>query len=297
MSASYLQPDVIARAEALGLKARSLVEGLRVGEHKSPYRGFSVEFVQHREYVPGDDTRHIDWKVYGRSGRYSIKQYEQETNYIGHILLDGSRSMLYGEGEGNKLEYAKLLAATISYLIIHQRDSAALNVFDSAWRTQIPASGQPGQLQTILRTLESTQPREKTSIGPLLHLLSEKIRRRGLVFLLSDCFDDVESLIGGVRHLRFRGHEVVVFHIMHPDELDLPFDGNVRFEGLEEAEHYLTRPQQIRDTYRRHVVTFLEELRRGCEIHHVDYLLMNTGQPLAGTLAEYLARRQRVRRV
>src|SRR5213592_1783276 len=151
----YLDDKILARAEALGLKARRIVEGLRSGEHKSPFRGFSVEFVQHREYVPGDDIRHIDWKSYGRSERYTIKQYEQETNFAGHLLLDASRSMLYGEDETNKLEYAKLLAACLAYLIIHQRDSASLAVFDAAWRLQLPASGQPGHMQTILHTLES----------------------------------------------------------------------------------------------------------------------------------------------
>src|SRR5687767_3766100 len=163
--ATYLQPDVIAKAQALGVKARTIVEGLRVGDHKSPYRGFSVEFVQHREYVPGDDTRHIDWKSYGRSERYTIKQYEQETTFIGHILLDASRSMLYGEGDENKLEYAKLLAATLAYLIIHQRDSAGLGVFDEGWRARLPVSSQPGHMQTILQTLEGARPKEKTSIG------------------------------------------------------------------------------------------------------------------------------------
>src|ERR1700730_16203206 len=140
--ADYLDPAVIAKAQALGVKARTLVEGLRVGDHKSPYRGCSVEFVQHREYVPGDDIRHIDWKGYGRSERYTIKQYEQETNFVGHILLDASRSMLYGEKETNKLEYCKLLAATLSYMIIHQRDTASLSIFDSAWRAQLPPSSQ-----------------------------------------------------------------------------------------------------------------------------------------------------------
>src|SRR4051812_26384822 len=163
-----LRPDVIARAEVLGLKARTIVEGLRVGDHKSPFRGFSVEFVQHREYVPGDDIRHIDWKSYGRSERYTIKQYEQETTFIGHLLLDGSRSMLYGEGSRNKLEYAKLLAAVLAYLIIHQRDSCSLSVFDNAWRTQLPVSSQPSHVLTILHALESTQPADKTGIAPLL---------------------------------------------------------------------------------------------------------------------------------
>src|SRR5881275_1454378 len=146
----YLQPGVLSRAEALGIKARSIVKGLRVGDHKSPFRGFSVEFVQHREYVRGDDTRHIDWKSYGRSERYTIKQYEQETNFAAHILLDASRSMRYGEGDANKLDYAKLLAASLAYLVIHQRDSAGLAIFDQDWRAQFPPSGQPGHVMTLL---------------------------------------------------------------------------------------------------------------------------------------------------
>src|SRR2546428_4124141 len=167
MSSTYPQPDDLTKAAALGLKARAIVEGLPLGDHRSPYRGFSVEFVQHREYVPGADIRPIDWKGYGRSERYTIKQYEQETTFIAHILLDASRSMLYGEGDANKLEYAKLLAASLAYLIVHQRDSASLSVFDAGWRQQLPASGQPGHVQTILNALESTEPLEETAIGPL----------------------------------------------------------------------------------------------------------------------------------
>src|SRR5580692_6204906 len=233
---TYLDPDAIARAQALGLKARTIVEGLRVGDHKSPYRGFSVEFVQHREYVPGDDIRHIDWKSYGRSERYTIKQYEQETNYIANILLDGSKSMLYGDGETNKLEYAKLLAATLSYMIVRQRDCVSLNVFDSRFRAQLPASGQMGHINTIVHTLEETEPAEKTSIGPLLEQSAEFFRRRGMVFVISDCFDEVEPFLKGLRHLRFQGHDVTVFHIMHHDELEFPFTGNIRFDGLEDLE-------------------------------------------------------------
>src|SRR6185437_7800103 len=176
-----LQPDAIARAEALGLKARGIVEGLRIGDHKSPFRGFSVEFVQHREYVPGDDIRHIDWKSYARSERYTIKQYEQETNFIGHVLLDASKSMLYGDGESKKLEYGKLLAATLAYLIIHQRDTVSLGVFDAGWRVRLPASSQPGHVQTILHTLEDVDPRDKGDIGPLLSDLAQQVRRRALV--------------------------------------------------------------------------------------------------------------------
>lgn len=295
MTTAYLQPDAIAKAQALGLKARTIVEGLRVGDHKSPYRGFSVEFVQHREYVPGDDTRHIDWKSYGRSDRYTIKQYEQETNFIGHILLDASRSMLYGDGPTNKLEYAKLLAATLSYLIIHQRDSASLAVFDSGWRAKLPASSSPGHVLTILSTLEDTKPNEKTAMAPLLHQLAQQVRRRGVVFLISDCFDDVESLLGGLQHLRFEGHDVTVFHVMHPDELEFPLTGMIRFEGLEEKQEVLTRPHLIRPAYQRAVKSYLEILQKGCENNRCDYVLLNTGRPVAEALAGYLARRLRTK--
>ena len=292
---SYLQPDVVARAQALGLKARSVVEGLRVGDHKSPYRGFSVEFVQHREYVPGDDLRHIDWKGYGRSERYTIKQYEQETNFIGHILVDASRSMLYGDGATNKLEYAKLLAATLSYLVIHQRDCASLSIFDSDWRQRLPASGQMGHIQTILHTLEEVQPQEKTSIGPLLHDLANQARRRGLVFLVSDCFDEIEPLMDGLQHLRFRGHEVVVFHILHPDEVEFPFDGLVKFDGMEEKRELLTRPHLIRNAYLKALQKYMADFQAGCERNRCDYVLMNTGRPLAEALTGYLARRLKTR--
>jgi uncharacterized protein (DUF58 family) len=293
----YLKPDIITRAQALGLKARTIVEGLRVGEHKSPYRGFSVEFVQHREYVPGDDIRHIDWKSYGRSERYTIKQYEQETNFVGHILVDASRSMLYGDGETNKLEYAKLLAATLAYMIIHQRDSVGLSIFDSAWRARLPVSGQASHVQTVLQTLIDTSPEEKTSIGPLLHDLAQQIRRRGLVFLISDCFDEPAALLDGLRHLRFDGHEVVVFHVLHPDEIDFPFDGMVKFDALEEQLKLLTRPQLIRPTYLKALQQYLRDFQKGCEANRCDYVLMNTARPLGPELAQYLVRRLRVRAV
>src|SRR5262245_8498858 len=292
----YLRPHILSRAEALGLKARQIVEGLRVGDHKSPFRGFSVEFVQHREYVPGDDIRHIDWKSFGRSERYTIKQYEQETNYIAHLLLDGSKSMQYGDGETNKLEYAKLLTATLAYLIIRQRDSVGLGVFDSEWRAQLPISSQLGHINTIVHTLEETQPAEKTSIGPLLQEIAERVRRRGLVFIISDVFDEVDSFLRGLQHLRFQGHEVTVFHVLHPDEVNFPFTGNVRFEGLEIPEELKTRPHLIRPAYIKTVQAYLAELQKGCESYRCDYVRMDTSRPLEVTLSEYLVRRLQLAR-
>src|SRR5262249_37923810 len=276
---TYLDPEAVARAQVLGIKARTIVEGLRVGDHKSPYRGFSVEFVQHREYVPGDDIRHIDWKSYARSERYTIKQYEQETNFAAHLVVDASRSMLYGHGAMNKLEYAKTLAACMSYLVIHQRDSVSLSIFYTGWREQLPTSGQPGHMQTILRTLESVKPEEKTTIGPLLHDLANLIRRRGLVFLISDCFDTPDNIMDGLRHLRFDGHEVTVFHVLHPDEMEFPFDGMVKFDGMEERLQLLTRPRLVRPAYMRTLKQYLEELRRGSAQNHDASVTSNTARP------------------
>ena len=288
---SYLKPDVLARAESLGLKARQVVEGLRVGDHKSPYKGFSVEFVQHREYVPGDDIRHIDWKGYGRTERYTIKQYEQETNYVGHVLLDGSNSMRYGEGPQNKLHYAKLLAAAVSYTVIKQRDSIGLRVFDSRFRTELPPSSQLGHVQTICRELEALQSAEKTGMGPLLEEFADQVTRRGLVFVISDCFDDVGPLLKGLQHVRFRGHEVVLFHILHRDEEGFPLDGNVRFLDLEGPDQLMARPHLLRPAYLKAVRSFLTELEKGCEASRIDYVKMRTDRPLVASLGEYLVRR------
>jgi uncharacterized protein (DUF58 family) len=289
-----LQPEVLAQAEALGVKARGVVEGLRVGEHKSPFKGFSVEFAQHREYVPGDDPRHIDWKSYGRSERYTVKQFEQDTNFVGHVLLDASRSMLYGTGESNKLAYAKLLAATLAYLIVHQRDSAALGVFADGWRARLPASGQPGHVQTILRTLEAVEPGEKGPIGPLLSELAQQLRRRGLVFLISDCFDDVPALLRGLAHLRFQGHEVIIFQVLHPDEVHFPFDRPTRFLGLEDAARVRTRPRLVRPAYLRALEAFLGELKEGCRASRCEHVLVETSRPLGAVLVEWLVRRSQV---
>ena len=292
MPTSLLQPEILARAEALGLAARQVVEGLRVGDHKSPFRGFSVEFVQTREYVPGDDIKHIDWKGYGRSERYTIKQYEQETNFVAHLLVDGSNSMRYGEGTRNKLAYAKLIAASIAYAVVKQRDSVALRVFDSKWRTELPASSQMGHVHAVCETLEKTDPADKTGMGDLLVEFADRVIRRGLVFVITDGFDDPDDLLRGLRHVRYRGHEVVLFHVLHRDEVDFPLDGNVRFLNLEGADFLLARPHLLRPAYVRIVAEFLKKMEKGCERARVDYVRMMTDKPLGPELAKYLIRRR-----
>lgn len=288
---SYLDPQILARAEALGLKARQVVEGLRVGDHKSPFKGFSVEFVQHREYVPGDDTRHIDWKGYGRSERYTIKQYEQETNFLCHLLLDASNSMRYGAGAANKLEFAKLLAASLAYMTVRQRDTVGLRVFNTGWVAELPPSSSLAHIGAITHTLEGTGPGERTRIGPLLDEVADRISRRGIVCLISDCLEDLPPILDGLRHLRFRGHEVVLFHVLHADEVTLPLDGNVRFVGLEGAEELVTRPHLLRPAYLRIVNQYLADIQKGCDASGVDYVLMRTDRPLGPALSEYLVRR------
>ena len=290
--ATLLQPDVLARAEALGLIARQVVEGLRVGDHKSPYRGFSVSSsCSTASTCPATTSKHIDWKSYGRSDRYTIKQYEQETNFIAHVCVDTSNSMRYGDGPACKLNYAKLLAASLTYLVVKQRDSVGLRLFDHAWRDELPAGSQPGHVQAVCRVLEKAGAGEKSGFGPLLERLADRVARRGIVFLVTDAFDDVQATLKGLRHLRFRGHEVVLFHVLHPDEIDFPLDGNVRFIDLEGADELLARPHLLRPAYLKAVNGFLTELERGCDAAQVDYVRLRTDGPLGTALAAYLIRR------
>ena len=288
-----LDPIAISRAETLGLHARFVVEGYMAGEHKSPYRGFAIEFAQHREYTHGDDPRHLDWKVLGRTDRYYIKQYEQETNYVANLLLDGSESMRYGSGKLTKLHYGKMLAACLAYLILHQRDAAALGVFDTAVRDYAPRSDNLATIHNIMARLAAFAPKEQTNIGAVLHEMVRQIRRKGLVILISDFFDDEAKVLEGIQHLRFGGNEVVVFHLMDPYELEFPFNGQVEFDGLEGIAKIQTRPAEIRKSYLREVEQFRQRLREGCERNNCHYTLVNTAQPLHEVLSAYLAFRLR----
>jgi len=284
-----LDAQAVSRAETLGLSARFIVEGYMAGEHRSPYHGFAVEFSQHREYAPGDDTRHLDWKVLGRTDRYYIKQYEQETNFVAHLLLDGSESMQYGSGRLTKMQYGKILSACLAYLIMRQRDAAALTIFDTEARVHIPRSDNRAALTRILETLAAFQPARPTQIAAQLHDLALKTRRKGLVIIISDLFDDEAAIIEGIQHLRFGGHEVIVFHVLDPYELEFPFRGLVEFEGLEGIPKILTRPNEIRRSYLDELEKFRHQIRAGCEKNQCHYVLARTDQPLAEMLGAYLA--------
>jgi uncharacterized protein (DUF58 family) len=288
-----LDPQTISRAEALGLQARHIVEGYMAGEHKSPYRGFAIEFAQHREYTHGDDTRHLDWKVLGRTDRYYIKQYEQETNYVANILLDGSESMKYGSGAVTKFDYARQIAACLAFLILHQRDAAALGIFDQSIRDYSPRSDNRSTIHRLMGRLAAFQPTQQTGIATVLHDMANQLRRKGIVIVISDFFDDEAKVLEGIQHLRFGGNEVVCFHVMDPYELEFPFTGLVEFEGLENIPKILTRPAELRKTYLREVEAFRTRLREGCEKNQCHYVLVNTKEPLHEVLSGYLAFRLR----
>ncbi len=287
-----LDPEAIQKAEYLGLQARTIVEGYMAGAHKSPFRGFAIEFAQHREYVPGDDTRHLDWKVLGRSDRYYIKQYEQETNFVAHLLLDGSESMQYGSGAVKKMDYGKVMAACLAYLILLQRDAAAVTVFDRGTREQTQRTDSLAKIHQICATLAATPAQGQTGIGETMEELARRARRRGIVILISDLFDEEERIIRGLQHLRFAGHEVIVFHVLDPSELTFPFAGNVEFIGLEQQGRVLTRPAEIRKSYLEEFTAFLDRMQLACERNGCPYLRITTDQPWHEVLSAWLGTRQ-----
>ena len=288
-----LDPSVISSAEHLGLRARQIVEGLMAGENKSPFHGFAAEFAQHREYAPGDDLRYLDWKVLGRTDRTFIRQYEQETNYLAHILLDGSGSMNYGSTSITKLQYGKAIAACLSYVILLQRDAVAIQMFDTAARQLTPRASTPDALDSVLEALASCQAGGQTDVASALHNAAEQISRRGLVIVISDLFDDEQKFLTGLQHLRFVGHEVIVFHVLDPNELEFPFTQPLEFDDIESAETITARPDEIRHSYLEQIQHFCRRVREGCDQNNSHYVLANTGRPLQETLGAYLAFRKR----
>ena len=289
---NYLDPETLQRLGDLELVAREVVEGLRVGGHRSRLRGFSTEFAHHRQYVPGDSLRSIDWRVYGRSDRYYTKLYEAETNFDCHILIDSSSSMTYGSGKVSKLEYAKFLAASLAYLVLKQRDSVGLSVFDSEVRAYLPPRSTMGVLLQIDRLLSETKPTPKTAIAKQLHDVALMMKRRSFVIVLSDFLSDVDDVLAGLDHLRFDGHNVMVLHTLDPHELQFPFEGTWQFDGLEGEEPLITQPERIREDYLANLNEFLTAFRAGCVAGQVDYARVDTSRPPDVVLREFFDQRE-----
>jgi uncharacterized protein (DUF58 family) len=292
-SQQLLDPKMLARLQALPLRARRTVEGYTAGVHRSPFHGFSIEFAEHRDYSPGDDLRYLDWKVFGRTDKYYLKQFEEETNLVCCLMLDTSQSMRYQSDAApmSKLDYARRAAAALAYLVLHQQDSVGLVAFDSEIRSLVRASSNPSHLKEILHVMEGASAERKTSIGPIFHDLAERIKRRGIVIVLSDLFDNVDSLMKGLKHLRHRRHEVILMHVLDPAEVEFPFDEITLFRGLEKLPDVLVEPKALRRAYLAEFARYLHQLKTGCRAQSIDYVLLRTDQSLEVVLSSYLASR------
>jgi len=288
----YLNPQTLASLEGLDLQARMVVEGYVAGLHKSPYHGFSVEFAEHREYARGDDIRHVDWKVWSKTDKNYLKQYEQETNLLAYLMVDTSESMAYASAENvPKLLYAQWVAAALAYMVLQQQDSVGLAVFDDQVRRYLRPSGQPSHLKELLHVLDAQPARWKSDMGVIFHDLAERIKRRGVVVVLSDFFDEPARILSGLRHFRHKRHDVIVFHVLDPAELEFPFRQATLFKGLEDAGEVLADPYALRQAYQAEITGFINELRKGCQMCNVDYVLLRTDEGLDVALSSYLATR------
>ncbi len=294
MSPQYLSSEIISNLSSLSLKARLLVEGLIVGMHKSPYHGFSVEFSEHRLYNPGDEIRNIDWKIWGKTDKYFVKEYEEETNLLSHIILDQSASMSYSSSNISKLDYAKILAASLAYLMLKQQDGVGLTLFDSKIRSSIPPKSKSNHINALFKIMEDIIPGPDTNIGDILHISAESIKKRGLVIIISDFFDDLESIISGIKHYRYKGNEVILFHILDKQELKLDFNERTQFIDLETNETITTDPWHIRTAYQAGIQQFCNNLKINCRKNKVDYTLIDTSQPIEIALFDYLIKRKNI---
>ena len=300
-TSKYLRPEVLSRITGLELRARTVVEGFVSGQHRSPYHGYSVEFAEHREYVPGDDIRHIDWRVFGRADRFFIKQYEAETNLRTHMIVDCSASMRYpdhaGTGRMTKFEYAATAAASLAYLLTHQQDAVGLLTFDSEVRRDIPCASSAAHLWAVLATLEAARLDRPTRMKASFDRVAERLRRRSLVVLFSDLLGDPDEVVRALEQLRFTRHDVIVMHVLDEDERTFPFTDNVLFEGLEQPELQLhADPQSLRTEFLRLMTDFIRTVRDACMDHRIDYVGLSTSDPLDVVLRRYLTARESVRK-
>jgi uncharacterized protein (DUF58 family) len=291
--ATYLRPDIISKIQNLELRARLVVEGFIAGLHRSPYHGFSVEFAEHRQYMPGDEIKHIDWKVFGRTDRFYIKQYEEETNLKAYIILDASRSMAFRSGTNpSKLEYASSIAAALAYLMVKQRDAVGLGVFDETIRSYLPPRSTQSYLKIIFKTLVSLRAGKKTGTGASLHRLAERIKRRGLVVILSDLFDNPSEVTGALKHFRHNKNEVIVMQVLDPAERSFAFGRDAVFKDMETEEKMTTQPYHIRKAYQDAMNRFLDSYKRECRENAIDYVLLDTQTSFDSALLHYLNKRK-----
>ncbi|MBT3217378.1 MAG: DUF58 domain-containing protein [Candidatus Marinimicrobia bacterium] len=285
---------MVARLNSMGLRARLVVEGYLIGQHKSPFHGFSVEFADHMAYNPGDNIRHVDWKLYGKTDRYYIKRFEEETNLRSFILMDTSKSMAFSSGTVSKLDYSGYLAAALSYLMVRQRDGVGLVLFDEEIQSLISPKSTQSQLNAILGKLEHAKPGKQTQLGNVLHEMADRISKRGLVIVISDLFDNFDSVISGLKHFRHNNQEVIVFHILDRQEEQFQFNTRSKFLDLETGETITTEPWQIRTAYKELIKDVQNKYRKECQNRKIDYVPLFTDQSLDLALNEYLRKRQRV---
>ena len=293
-SLKFLDPRTLAKLQGLQLRARRIVEGFVAGLHRSPYRGFSVEFAEHREYVRGDDIRYLDWKVFGRTDKFYLKQYEDETNLICYLVLDVSESMSYRGPDSplSKLEYAQCIAAALAWLVLQQQDAVGLVTFDREVRDFVPPSNRPSRLKEIVSVMENASCVNETAIGSTFQQLAQKLTKRGVVLVISDLFDEAKSVLSGLRHLRNRQHDLAVLQILDPAELSLPFERPTLFRGLEGLPEVTAQPRAIRAAYQAELNSFLKQIKRGCLDNEIDYRLISTDQPLDIALSAFLSSRR-----
>ncbi len=292
-SARFLAPEVLASISSLELLARTVVEGFIAGLHRSPFTGFSTEFAEYRQYMPGDDLRYLDWKLLGRTDRYYIKKYRADTNTQCHVLVDASASMKYSSGAVTKMQYAQWLAAALSYLSNKQQDSVGLIAFDEEVRTHVPARSRTGHMQTIFGNLAQLEPGRETKLAVMLDKVAEILTRRGIIAIISDCYDEPEAIISALQHLRFKGNDVILFHLLDKNEIAFDFTEAVLLEDLETTEQMHVLPDLLAEGYRITINAHIEKLRAGAAANKIDYELITTDQPLDFALFSFLARRAR----
>ena len=290
----YADPEILAQISSLTLRARRVVEGTISGMHKSPFHGFAVEFAEYREYVPGDDLKRLDWRVFGRTDRHYIKEYEQESNLRAWIVLDASASMRYGSNSMSKFDYGATLAASLATLLVEQQDPVGLALFDSQPRQVIPPAATQANLVRMIGELQNSAPDRQTELGGSLRTLSEQIKQRGLVIMVSDLLTNLDAFFDGIARLQYRGHEIIVFQVLDRDEIELPFDDNVLFKDIEGTEQLFAEPWAFRQAYRNAMQEFIAKVKSGCGSRTIDHLLLLTDDDLGTALSHYLHQRARL---